>query len=886
MPIPRPVPRFVLAIALLLLAGRGASQQLAHLEADSPHASYVEVDFPFFTQTVDATEFGEAPVEGNLVPRGIVVPVGDGYFGCFDPDLLRWALFWKANEEGEYLTMDGMAPGSYRVPNRKAPPGQANLPRPLGTPLWATAPLPGFTAAYEPDFEDPRERGGADETEVGLGPIPEEMGRFSGIRLCADGVRIEYTIAGAPVKERLESTGNSIRRIVEVGPRKSPIVFATGAGQDDWVGFPPSDEPTFHQFTIYGDGRHSVGSATSFPPDSAPERRWNESLTLPSPDPGEALPAAETAPFVYDDLPLPLPNPWRRNLRPTGIDFYPDGLAALATFDGDVWIVDGLAEGSPAATWSRFASGLHEPKSLCIVEGVIHVFDRNGIVRLHDESGNGEADWYENFSNVVAQSAETREFAMSLFAAADGGFYIAKGGQIGTRVGKRNGTIIKISPDGRSYEVLATGLRQPYLGYDPESGTLLSSDQQGNWKPASPVYRVEPGHYYGFQPEIHKDEAVHPAPIDPPAMWIPHAVNPSSAEFLWLKGPANMGALDDSLVLIGFNRPELLKIYLDPEDRYAAATSILSGFPIAPLKGRVHPVDGRLYLSGFKIWGSSAERLEGLLRVRPGPGPSWLPSDLAVESRGVTIAFDREIDVEGALDPSRYAADRWNYRQTHQYGSGNFRLDGEPGQEVLGVASVKVSEDRRRIFLGIPDMRPSDTLRVTYRIPYPESTEVASVYFGVHQLESTDLLTLGFADNEVDLTPPAALAAGEMAVEPSIALGKEVSLQYGCLACHATGDGPLDQLLAAGGDASLVVGPPWTGLWGTRRRFVDGSRLDRVDADYLRESIIDPAARVPEGYEIEKTGVGMPSYLGVLKEHEIESIILYIESLAESPTGG
>ncbi len=33
------------------------------------------------------------------------------------------------------------------------------------------------------------------------------------------------------------------------------------------------------------------------------------------------------------------------------------------------------------------------------------------------------------------------------------------------------------------------------------------------------------------------------------------------------------------------------------------------------------------------------------------------------------------------------------------------------------------------------------------------------------------------------------------------------------------------------------------------------------------------------GYEMERTGVGMPSYLGVLKDHEIDSVILFIKTL-------
>src|SRR5210317_646208 len=97
------------------------AQQTAHLELESPYGSFVEDDFPFFTQTLDAREFGENPEPTNLTPRGIIVKLGGDHYGCFDPDLLRWSLIWKANDGGEYLTMDGMAPGSYRLPNRKAP---------------------------------------------------------------------------------------------------------------------------------------------------------------------------------------------------------------------------------------------------------------------------------------------------------------------------------------------------------------------------------------------------------------------------------------------------------------------------------------------------------------------------------------------------------------------------------------------------------------------------------------------------------------------------------------------------------------------------------------------------------------------------------------------
>jgi len=53
----------------------------------------------------------------------------------------------------------------------------------------------------------------------------------------------------------------------------------------------------------------------------------------------------------------------------------------------------------------------------------------------------------------------------------------------------------------------------------------------------------------------------------------------------------------------------------------------------------------------------------------------------------------------------------------------------------------------------------------------------------------------------------------------------------------------------------------------------------RVTADdvYLRQSILEPAAKIVEGYE--RGEVSMPSYAGVLSESQVQSLILFIKSL-------
>lgn len=862
----------------LLAAGFGFAQEKAHLDLDSPFASFVEDDFPYFTQTVDARAFGDDPEPKNLTPRGIIVKAGNGFFGCFDPDLLRWALFWETNTTGEYLTMDGMGTASYRLPNRKAPPGQDSLPKPIGTPLIATPPVPGWSTPEKTPPADPRDRGKAEPDEIGLGPIPAKTGRFSGLRLTGTGLQIEYLVGRTLVRERLSSEKFHLWRDLEVSPHDEALTLHTGK---TWLTLEPSNSVRNLRLVITDSGPVKAEDGPDFPAAEAAPRHWKEPVTT-----GPAVKAVlpPTAALIYDDLKLPVPNPWKRNVRLSGLDFFSDGRAALCTFDGDVWIVSGMSGADGKLSWQRFASGLHEPQSLAIVGGVIQVFDRNGIVRLHDTDTNGEADWYENFSNIVPQTAETREFPMDMVAAKDGSFYLAKGGQIGSTIGKVNGTVVQVSPDGLSYEIISTGLRQPYLGYDAETGILTSSDQQGNWKPATPIYRIEPGRYFGFLPEKYKDRVPHPAPIDPPEVWIPHFIDQSGAGQVWLKGTggttAKMGTFNGSLIHIGYNRPEIFKIYLDKDREQGAVVPLLSGFHSGVLKGRMNPVDGLLYLCGFEIWGSSGSSISGLFRVKPGTATSWIPQQIKAEKRGVLLSFGQALSPELAAEVGRFSVDRWNYRQTHEYGSGNFKLDGTPGQESLPVSSTKLSADKKSLFIGLPGMAPAQTLRVTYRLPVPDSVQVDSVYLTVRSLPQMTLTSLGFGDNKVDLTQKAGMADNAVPIEPTIALGKEVAIRFGCVACHATGEAgiPAPPVNPANG-AQVAVGPPWIGLWGSERTFTDGMVIKSADEAYVRESILDPPRRVAAGFEMEKTGVGMPSYLGVLKDHEIDSIILFIKSL-------
>src|SRR5690606_21028105 len=102
--------------------------------------------------------------------------------------------------------------------------------------------------------------------------------------------------------------------------------------------------------------------------------------------------------------------------------------AAVSTYEGDIWIVEGINQNLRKLSWKRFASGFYEPMSIEVYKGQIFVYGKEGIVRLHDLNGDGEADFYENYCNLMQQSTGTREWAADMTMDHEGNFYIAKGG--------------------------------------------------------------------------------------------------------------------------------------------------------------------------------------------------------------------------------------------------------------------------------------------------------------------------------------------------------------------------------------------------------------------------------------------------------------------------
>jgi len=101
--------------------------------------------------------------------------------------------------------------------------------------------------------------------------------------------------------------------------------------------------------------------------------------------------------------------------------------------------------------------------------------------------------------------------------------------------------------------------------------------------------------------------------------------------------------------------------------------------------------------------------------------------------------------------------------------------------------------------------------------------------------------------------------------EPLAVGGERLFQQRGCAACHRTSDGP--------------TGPALHGLLDRRVRLQSGASVV-ADEGYIRESILNPNAKITEGYQ-----AIMPTFQGQLSEEGLHQMIAYIKSLSGPAEG-
>ncbi|MEQ1826575.1 MAG: DUF6797 domain-containing protein [Pirellula sp.] len=455
--------------------------------------------------------------------------------------------------------------------------------------------------------------------------------------------------------------------------------------------------------------------------------------------------------YALDTITIPNSTPSNTWFRTTALDFLSDGRMVVATHGGDMWVVSGVNDSLLQLQWKRFAAGLYEPMGVKVVNDQIYVICKDRIVRLHDRDGNGEADYYENFSDETDISFNFHAFNFDLQTDDVGNFYYAKGGN-GSDMALP-GAVIQVSADGLRQQAFSTGFRAPNgMGTLP-GGLITCSDNQGHWMPASKISLLKRGGFYGWcQTYDGKDrwapdggridvkKVVPPSTFDQPIIWMPQDFDNSSGGQIWVDD-ARWGPLSGRLLHTSFGKGWLSYLMVQQVDdiHQAAIIKLPFDFRTGIMRGRINPRDGQLYVTGLQGWNGGG-RIglldQGIQRLRYTGKPMAFVSDCRVESDGLRLNFSFELDIDSVMQPDAFDAKHWNYKWQASYGSDMYSPStGKVGVDSLTLEKAQLNSDRRSIKLTFRELQPVDQLQLQMRLkstsgePFHEE-----VYWTIHRV--------------------------------------------------------------------------------------------------------------------------------------------------------
>jgi len=666
---------------------------------------------------------------GNIAYKGIAVRLDEGAGGVsmgrawmlYEHDTMRMAAAWTGTNFIDWKSI------AFDQSHQTHPSiaGDLHILNPAS---------PGVARPSDGSFEDERMRG-ADGKRYG--PLPRSWAKYRGLYQYGPRSVLAYTVGAAEILESpglIETNEATVfTRTFNLSKSGDPLRFRiapTGAtvrldGPAQGVALVSSNglwilriaaEATPCRARVLFAASDFGTSAAGPVEDLAPltrggPQRWPGSITM------SGARGIEEGPLQVDTIPIPnlAANAWNAWMRLGGFDFLPGGhSAAVCTWLGDVWIVDGIDGDLAKVEWRRIASGLFQPLGLKVVDGVIHVCCRDQIARLHDLNGDGETDFIESFNSDHQVTEHFHEFAMGLQTDREGNFYYAKSGCHGKKaVVPHHGTLLRVSRDGQRTDILATGFRAANGCCVNDDGTFYVTDQEGFWMPENRINLIRPatpprffGNLWAYDPPADTSDAA----TEPPLCWISNEFDRSPAELVRVSSPS-WGPLNGAMVNLSYGMGRLY-VVLGEEVNGALQGGMyqlpLKDFGSGIMRGRFHPGDGHLYACGMYAWAGNQQEDGAFLRLRATGRPWRTPVALHAEPGLLTLTFTDPLETE-SVNPGNIHLRVWGLVRSAEYGSPH------TNERELKIEECRLCEGTK-IVLRVPDFAPTPCYSLTWDV--------------------------------------------------------------------------------------------------------------------------------------------------------------------------
>ena len=317
-------------------------------------------------------------------------------------------------------------------------------------------------------------------------------------------------VARGPVKWHVESrnVNYSVERFSEIGTEKGNVRETVRRRESRlWLEIPKdSRDPTQFEvvtavFPSAEKARAALTSGFDFALPPPPKANTTSADAKAKSAAKVFQPAAAARPSVagneyYRAENFPVPK--EIELLVTGMDFLTNGNLAVATWLGDVYIVEGATGAVNQATYQRIARGLLEPMGLLAANQFgICVAQKSEVTTLLNRRDGNEAPHLVRVSAEWDYSGHYNAFVYGPAQTKDGALVIAIAGHAGRWDLKHMGWALRIRDNGTT-EPFASGLREPNgVGTFGPDRDLFVTDNQGNWIAACKLNHIQQGRFYG-----------------------------------------------------------------------------------------------------------------------------------------------------------------------------------------------------------------------------------------------------------------------------------------------------------------------------------------------------------------------------------------------------
>jgi cytochrome c2 len=291
-----------------------------------------------------------------------------------------------------------------------------------------------------------------------------------------------------------------------------------------------------------------------------------------------------------------------------------------------------------------------------------------------------------------------------------------------------------------------------------------------------------------------------PTAFEPHVLFMPKSVDNSSGGQVWVTSP-KWGPLQGRLLHMSYGQSSLYEVLTQEVDGVVqgGVARIPLKFATGLMRARFAPHDGELYVAGQRGWQTNGTEDGAIQRVRYTGKPHLSPKALRVTDRGVHIDFHEPLDAESAGNPDNYSLEQYNYRWTSNYGSKEYRPSNpeELGHDLLDITGVRLSVDRKSVFLAVAGLRPVMQSELTMRIKTQGGAQIPEKIYH----------TINAVQRETGPEAAGTLVSSGAAGAPTAGSGVALTLRAGgktdarrdrLVALHVPADGAVSPFLPKG----------------------------------------------------------------------------------------